>query len=163
MTDESSLEFRLRKIDKIMDYILEEIKHNDLMSEKYKNTCKYLNYVENLLILIWTVTGCVSIFTFAPLVCLPVGITISAVGLDIYAIIAWIKKYKPIIKKKKKHDKILVLGKDKLNIIEILISKALIDSCISHDEFVSVNNVLRDYYEMKKEIKNPETSVEYTI
>ena len=154
MTDESSLEFRLRKIDKIMDYILEEIKHNDLMSEKYKNTCKYLNYVENLLILIWTVTGCVSIFTFAPLVCLPVGITISAVGLDIYAIIAWIKNYKSIIKKKKKkHDKILVLGKDELNIIEILISKALIDSYISHDEFVSVNNVLRDYYEMKQEIK----------
>ena len=61
------------------------------------------------------------------------------------------------------HDKILVLGKDKLNTIEVLISKALIDSYISHDEFVLVNNVLRKYYEMKKEIKYPETSVEYTI
>ena len=40
---------------------------------------------------------------------------------------------------------------------------ALIDSYINHDEFVSVNNVLREYYEMKKEIKNPETSVEFTI
>ena len=61
------------------------------------------------------------------------------------------------------HDKILVLGKDKLNTIEVLISKALIDSYISHDEFVWVNNALREYYEMKKEIKYPETSVEYTI
>ena len=52
-----------------------------------------------------------------------------------------------------------MLGKDKLNTIEVLISKALIDSYISHDEFVSVNNVLREYYEMK----NLETSVEYTI
>ena len=43
-----------------------------------------------------------------------------------------------------------MLGKDKLNTIEVLISKALIDSYISHDEFVSVNNVLREYYEMKK-------------
>ena len=57
----------------------------------------------------------------------------------------------------------MLLGKDKLNTIEVLISKALIDSYISHDEFVSVNNVLREYYEMKKEIKIPGTSVEYTI
>ena len=56
-----------------------------------------------------------------------------------------------------------MLGKDKLNTIEVLISKALIDSYISHDEFVSVNNVLREYYEMKKEIKDPKTSVEYNI
>ena len=38
-----------------------------------------------------------------------------------------------------------------------------IDSCISHDEFISVNNVLREYYEMKQKIENHETSVEYTI
>ena len=37
------------------------------------------------------------------------------------------------------------------------------DSCIGHDEFVSVNGVLREYCEMKKEIKNPQTSVEYYI
>ena len=57
----------------------------------------------------------------------------------------------------------MVLGKDKLNAIEVQISKALIDSYISQDEFVSVNNVLREYYVMEKEIKNPETSVEYAI
>ena len=57
----------------------------------------------------------------------------------------------------------MLLGKDKLNKIEVLISKALIDSYISHDEFVSVNSVLRAYYEMKEEIKNPETSVEDII
>ena len=64
---------------------------------------------------------------------------------------------------KKNHDKIVLLGKDKLNTIEFLISKPLIDSYISHDEFVSVNNVLREYNEIKKEIKNPEKAVEYTI
>ena len=57
----------------------------------------------------------------------------------------------------------MVLGKDKLNTIKVLISKALIDSHISHEEFLSVNNVLRAYYEMKKEIKNPKTSAEYII
>ena len=46
------------------------------------------------------------------------------------------------------------LGKDKLNTNEVLISKALIDSYISHDEFISVNNVLREYNEIKEQIKN---------
>ena len=46
-----------------------------------------------------------------------------------------------------------MLGKDKLNFIEVLFCKALINSYISHDKFVSVNNVLTEYYEMKKEIK----------
>ena len=43
----------------------------------------------------------------------------------------------------------MLLRNDKLNTIEVLISKALIDSNISHDEFVSVNNVLREYNEIK--------------
>ena len=68
-----------------------------------------------------------------------------------------------IKKKSKKHDKIVLLGKDKLNAIEVLISKALIDSYISHDEFVLVNNMLREYNETKSEIRIPETSVEYVI
>ena len=51
MVKQASLEFRFKKIDETRNYILDEIKHNDLMSEKYKKTCKYLNYVEQLLIL----------------------------------------------------------------------------------------------------------------
>ena len=47
----------------------------------------------------------------------------------------------------------MLLRKTKLDTVEVLISKAFIDSCISHDEFVSVNNVLRKYNEMKEEIK----------
>ena len=62
-----------------------------------------------------------------------------------------IKKYKSIIKnEKKKHDKIVLLAKSKLNIIEVLISKALIDLNISHDKFVLINNMLKEYEEMKE-------------
>ena len=106
------------------------------MSEKYKKTCKYLNYVEHLIILVSTVTDCVSISAFASLVWVPVGITSSAIGIKICATTGEIKKYKSVIKKKKKkHDKIVLWGKDKLNTIEFLISKTLIDSYICHDEF----------------------------
>ena len=45
MVEEASLEFRLRKIDETRNYLLDEISHNSLMSEKYNKTCKYLNYV----------------------------------------------------------------------------------------------------------------------
>ena len=107
-----------------------------------------------MLILASTVTGCVSISAFPSLACVPIGIASSAVGLKIFAVTAEIKKYKSIIKKKKKkYEEIVLLGKTKLNTLEILISKALVDSCISHDEFVSVINVLRKYNEVKEEIK----------
>ena len=107
--------------------------------------------------MILTITGCVLISAFASLVDINVGITSSR---NKYLL----KNYKRVIKKKKKkHAKAILLGKDKLNIIEVLISQSLIDLYISHDEFVSVNNVLREYNEIKNEIKNSEPSVEYTI
>ena len=62
-----------------------------------------------------------------------------------------------IKKKKKKHDKIVLLGKSKLNSIEVLISKAVIDSVISHYELVSIKNMLKEYNEMKEEIKSLKT------
>ena len=65
------------------------------------------------------------------------GIASSGVGLQVFALINGIKKYKSIIQKKKekKHDKIVLLAKTKLNTIEVLNSKTLIDSYINHDEF----------------------------
>ena len=56
-----------------------------------------------------------------------------------------------------------MLAKSKLNTIKVLISKALLDSYFNHDEFVSINNVLREYNEMIEEIKNTEKSVEYAM
>ena len=57
----------------------------------------------------------------------------------------------------------MLLGKSKLDIIEVLVSKALVDSYISHDEFVSVNDVLRENNELKEEIKNPKRFVDYIV
>ena len=78
---------------------------------------------EHLLILASTSTSCVSVSAFASLLCVPVSIASSAVGIKLCAITAEIKKYKSIIKKreKKKHGKTVLLGKDKLNTIELQI------------------------------------------
>ena len=77
-------------------------------------------------------------FYFCFLVGAPIGITSSAIGLKTCAITAGIKKFKAIIKKKrKKHDKIVLLAKSKLSSMGVLISMAfLIGLKIGHDELV---------------------------
>ena len=109
-------------------------------------------------------TDCVSISVFASLLCSPEGILNSAVVKKVGSIIAVIKKYKSIIKKtRKRYDKIVLLVKAKLYTAEVLISTALIGSCISHDEYVSINFVSREYHEMNKEIKIPQCCRIYFI
>ena len=82
------------------------------MSRKHEKVCTNLNYIEHFPILT------------------------SKIRLKIWATAGGIEKYKSVIKKKKKHDKIVLLAKYILNSIKVLMSKALIDSFISHDEFV---------------------------
>ena len=102
-----------------------------------KKTCKSLHYIEHLLIVASTFADCGSISAFASVVGIPVGITSSAVGLKVCVITARIKKCNSIIKKKKKkHEKIVLLAKSKLNSREVLISEVFIDSYISHDKFI---------------------------
>ena len=72
------------------------------MSKKHKKICTVLNYIDLLLIVISTITGCVSISAFTSLVVIPIRITSSAIGLKTCAITAGIKKYKPTTKKNKK-------------------------------------------------------------
>ena len=98
--------------------------------------------------------ACISISVFASLVGISIGITISAIRLKICAITAVVKKYKSIIKKKKKkHNEQVLLTKLKLNSIEGLISKTLINSRITRDEFVLINNQLKECNNMNEEKK----------
>ena len=113
----------------------------------------------NIFVFVFGISDCVSISAFASLVDVPVDTASSTVGINICAITAGIKKYKSIIKKKRrKHDKILLLGKDKLDTIDGFNRRVY----CSHD-FFSVNNVLRVYNKMKEEIKNPQNVVKYII
>ena len=107
-----SQQFRLKNIDETKNYLVEEINQNELMSKKHKNVYR----------------------AYSSLVGIPIGITSTAIGLKIWAIVAGIKMCKLIIKKRKKnHDKILSSAKSKLNSVEVLISKALIDSNFRHN------------------------------
>ena len=123
-----------------------------MLSKKYKKVSTTLNYTEHFFILASTITGCILISTFTSLLGISIGIASSAIGLKICVITAGIKKYKAI-SKKKKYDKIVLLVKSKLNSIVVLISKGLIDSNVSQEEIVLINNVLKEYVDMKEEIK----------
>ena len=125
------------------------------MSKKHKKKCRNLNYIEHFLLFISAVNDCVTMSAFASLVDISIGIASFAVGINIYVITAGNKKYKSNINKwKKKHDKIVLLAKTKLNTTKVLINTALIDSNTNHDKFVSLNNILREYNELKETIKN---------
>ena len=86
------------------------------MLKKHKNVCKVLNYIEHLLTVISTITGCNSISAFASLAGISIGITSFVIGLKIWVISTGIKNYKSLInKKKKKHDKVVLLARCKLS------------------------------------------------
>ena len=115
-----SQEIRLKNISETRNYLPEEVNQNKLISRKHKKVCTTLNYIEHILILASTITGCISISDFAYLIGVSIGITSSAIGSKMCTIAARVKRFKSIIKKKKKkHDKIVLLTKPKLNSREV--------------------------------------------
>ena len=92
------------------------------MSEKHKTVCRDLNYFEHFIIFDSAFSSCVSTSVFASLIDVFVGIASSAVESKVCAITAEIRMYNSIIKKKKKkHDKMVLLAKAKLNTTEVLV------------------------------------------
>ena len=123
------------------------------MSKKQKKVCRILNYIDDSCIVSSTNTGCISISAFTSLVGIPIGIITSAISLKIFVITAGSKKYKSRIKEEKKNRDKIMLAKSKLNSIEALISKALTDWNISHNEFVLINNALKEFYDKRRNQK----------
>ena len=125
------------------------------MSKDHKKAYRVFNCFDHLRSYISAAIACVSISAFASLVDIPIGLTSSVIALKNCVIIAGTTKYKSIInKKKKKHNNILLFARIKLNIIAVLISKALINPNISHDKCVLINNLLKEFHDIKEKIKN---------
>ena len=84
-------EFRLKIMDETRNYFLEEIEQNELISRKHKKICTDLIYIEHFLILASTITGCISISSFAFLLAIPIGITSPAIGLKLCVMLQELK------------------------------------------------------------------------
>ena len=106
-----------KNIDQTRDYLLAVKQQNKLIRRKHKRFCTFLNYIEHFLILASTITGCTSISAFLFLLNIRIGITRSAIGLKICAIVAGVKRYNSIKSgiSQKNPDKIILLAISKLN------------------------------------------------
>ena len=153
-TDETNLtnetKFRLDEISKIENYFIEEINQRKPCSKKLSKYVAVFDYIDQALIVLSATSSGVSIISFTSIIGAPVGIASASLTLFFSLTTGIVKKLLNITRnKKKKYDKILMLAKSKLNSIETLISQALIDMDISHEEFVAILNEKDKYERMK--------------
>ena len=108
------------------------------MQSKIKYVTTF-DYIDKILIVLSATTGGVSIIWFTSVIGAPAGIASASFTLIFSLATGIVKKLLDITrKKKKKHDKILMFAKSKFNSIDTLISQALIDMDISHEEFIPI-------------------------
>ena len=114
-----------------------------------------MDYIDKVLFVLSATTSRVSIISFTSIVGAPVGIARASFTLIFCLTTGIVKKLLNITRnKKKKHDKILMLAKSKLNSIETLISQPLIDMEISHEEFITILKEKDKYEKMKDNLRS---------
>ena len=147
--------FRLYEIKKIENYFINEINQRKSYSKKLSKYVTEFDYIDKILIILSATTGGVSIFSFTSVIGAPARIASASFTLIFSITTGIVKKLLNITRnKKKKHDKILMLAKSKFNSIETLISQALNDMEISHEEFITIFKEKDRYEKMKKNIKD---------
>ena len=152
---------RLDKITKIENYFYQEINQRKSCSKKLNKYVTAFDYIDKLLIVLSATSGGVPIISFTSIVGAPVGIGSASLTLFFSLTTGIVKKLLNITRnKKKKHDKIFMLAKSKLNSIETLISQALIDMEISHEEFVTILKEKDKYEKMKENFRSKDEKQE---
>ena len=147
-------QFRLNKINEIKDYFVAEIKERELMSKRLSKYIASFDYFDKSLIVLSVTTGSISIASFATVIGVPVGMMSASCSLAFSITTGFVKKFlKTIRNKKKKHNKIVMLARSKLNSIESKISEALINNEISHEDFMTIVNEENKYRELKESIR----------
>ena len=146
--------FRLSEIIGIENYFYHEIDQRKSCSKKNKYVTVF-DYIDKVLIVLSATSSGVSIISFTSIVEAPVGIASASFTVIFSLTTEIVKKLLNITRnKKKKHDNILMLAKSKLNSIETLISQALNDMEISHEEFITILKEKDKYERMKDNLRS---------
>ena len=112
------------------------------------------DYIDKILIVLNATSSGVSIISFTSVVGTLIGIVSTSLTLSFSLTTGIVKKLQNITRnKKKKHDKVFMLAKNKLNSIETLISQALTDMDISHEKFITVLNEKDKHERMKNNLR----------
>ena len=150
----SDQQFRLNKINEIKDFFIAEIKERKLMNANLSKYIASFGYFDKSLIASSVATGSIAITWFATAIGAPVEIMSASCGLAFSITTGFVKEFlKAIRNKKKKHNKIVMLARSKLNSIESKISEALINNEISHEDFMTILNEEKKYRELKESIR----------
>ena len=146
--------YRLDEINKIKDYFNNEIKERKDIIRKLNKYLVSFDYLDKIFTSLSASFGTLSIPSYSSVVGTPAGIAGSSLTL-IFTIGTGISKSLLTVtkKRKKKHNKIIALAKTKLNTIDTLLSSALNDSEISHEEFNNIINEANIYENIKENIK----------
>ena len=146
--------FKLNKINEIKDYFVAKIKERELMSKRLSKYIAFCDYFDKSLIVLSATSGSISIVSFATVIGTPVGIASASFSLAFSLSTGIVKKLlKATRDKKKKHNKIIMLDRSKLNSIERKVSEALINNEISHEDFRIIINEEKNYRELKESIR----------
>ena len=106
------------------------------------------------MIVLSVTSGGVSIVSSATVIGASIGITSACLSLAFSMCTGLVKKlFKATRNRKKKHNKIVMLARSKLNSIESKISEALTNNQISHENFITIINEERNYRELKESIR----------
>ena len=132
--------FRLYEIKKIDNCFVNDINQQKVYSKKLSRYVTIFDYIDKILIVLSVTTSGVSIASFtSTTIGESVGIASASFTLIFSLTTGIVKKLlNMIINKKKKHDQLLMLAESKFNSIETLISQALGDLDISHEEFILI-------------------------
>ena len=123
------------------------------MSKKLSKCIYFFDYLDKSLIVSSVTSGSVSVASFATVIGISVGIASASLSLTFSLCTGLIKKLlKATRNKKKKHNKIVMLARSKLNSIESKISEALMSNQIRHEDFMTIINEERNR-ELKKSIR----------
>ena len=151
-TDKTKLsnqtKFRLYEIKKIKTYFINEIDERKPYNKKLSKYVTIFDYIDKILIVLSATSSGVSIISFVSILGVPDGIAGASFTLS-FSITAGIIKKLLSTTIKKKHNEILLLAKSIYNSIEALISQALIDIDISHEEFITILKEKDKYEKMK--------------
>ena len=160
-SSERANKYRLDEINKIRDYFNNAIKEKKDIIKKLNKYLVSFDYLHKIFIALSASFGTLSIASYASVVGKPAGIAGSSLTL-IFTTGTGISKslLKLTKKRKKKHNKIFVLAKNKLNTIDTLLSSALNDSEISHEEFTNIINEENIYEIIKESMTEPIDSLE---
>ena len=124
------------------------------MSKRLSKYISSFDYFDKSLIVLSVTTGSISIASFATVIGARVGMVSASFSLAFSISTGIIKKLlKTTRNKKKKHNKIVMLARSKLNSIESKISEALINNEISHEDFMTILNEEKKYRELKESIR----------